>query len=304
MFLVIECFVELDLAKHFGDFELLTVPDIFGKSLVHRFLLGSHTSELHRLGEEGFVQLNVGRHVRSFAQEDVQVKSDLRFVSAVGFGNLSLRPLCGWHRGQTVQRFTSLNFLAHLYLAEPTDESLVGNLLGDFAKGLPVTLEKRFPQAVVRGILQHRAVDAFTDAHPTFSQARRLLSPHRTRLAGIVVDVFYDYFLSTRWPGGDEARQEFIDRCHQTLLAHDEWLSPQLRAVLPRMISENWLGSYSSIGGLALTFRRVATRSPVAAGVLAAEEDFVKNREELEMLYDEFFPDLENFSRQWLKDRD
>ncbi|MEP2775244.1 MAG: ACP phosphodiesterase [Luteolibacter sp.] len=197
-----------------------------------------------------------------------------------------------------------MNFLAHLYLAEPTDESLVGNLLGDFAKGLPSTLEERFPPGVVRGILQHRAVDAFTDRHPTFSQARRLLSPHRSRLAGIVVDVLYDYFLSTRWPDGDAARLEFIEHCHGTLLAHDEWLSPQLRAVLPRMISENWLGSYSSIGGLALTFRRVATRSPVAAGVLGAEEDFVKHQDQLEKLYNEFFPDLETFSKQWLAARD
>ena len=200
--------------------------------------------------------------------------------------------------------FRLLNFLAHLYLAEPTDESLIGNLLGDFAKGLPVTLEKRFPQKVVRGIVQHRAVDVFTDAHPTFHQARTLLSPHRTRLAGIVVDVFYDYFLSNRWPGGGKALQEFIDHCHHTLLANDEWLSPQLRAVLPRMISENWLGSYSTIDGLALTFRRVATRSPVAAGVLGAEEDFIRNQDKLEALYDEFFPDLEDFSRQWLATRD
>lgn len=197
-----------------------------------------------------------------------------------------------------------MNFLAHLYLAEPTDESLVGNLLGDFAKGLPVTLEKRFPPGVVRGILQHRAIDAFTDAHPAFLEARKLLSPHRTRLAGIVVDVFYDYFLSTRWPGGDAARLQFIEHCHETLLTHEKWLSPQLKTVLPRMISENWLGSYSSINGLALTFRRVATRSPVAAGVLGAEEDFIKHRDEFEALYDKFFPDLEDFSRQWLAKRD
>lgn len=199
--------------------------------------------------------------------------------------------------------FPTLNFLAHLYLAEPNDESLVGNLLGDFAKGLPATLEKQFPPGVVRGILQHRAIDAFTDSHPTFLQARKLLSPHRTRLAGIVVDVFYDYFLSTRWLGGDAARLDFIEHCHQTLLTHDEWLSPRLRAVLPRMISEKWLDSYSSIEGLALTFRRVATRSPVAAGVLGAEEDFIKHRAELETLYESFFPALENFSRQWLAAR-
>ncbi|MEE8298384.1 MAG: DUF479 domain-containing protein, partial [Thermodesulfobacteriota bacterium] len=28
-----------------------------------------------------------------------------------------------------------MNYLAHLYLAEDSDESLLGNLLGDFVKG-------------------------------------------------------------------------------------------------------------------------------------------------------------------------
>lgn len=46
-----------------------------------------------------------------------------------------------------------------------------------------------------------------------------------------------------------------------------------------------------------MTFRWLATRSPVAGEVLGAEEDFIKYSEELEILYDEFFPDLESLSR-------
>ena len=193
-----------------------------------------------------------------------------------------------------------MNFLAHLYLAGPSDESLVGNLMGDFVKGRPETLLGRYPLGVISGIRQHRAIDVFTDSHPSFRRAKTLLSPHRTRLAGIVLDVFYDYFLSRKWPGGDEARMEFICHCHDTLLRREEWLPPNFKAILPRMISENWLGSYSTIEGLALTFRRVATRAPVAAGVLGAEEDLLKNEAEFENLFSEFFPDLLQFSRTWV----
>jgi acyl carrier protein phosphodiesterase len=56
-----------------------------------------------------------------------------------------------------------VNHFAHLYLARPTVESRVGNLLGDFARGLDTD---RLPEAVRAGLEHHRAVDAFTDAHP------------------------------------------------------------------------------------------------------------------------------------------
>ncbi len=193
-----------------------------------------------------------------------------------------------------------MNFLAHLYLAGPSDESLVGNLMGDFVKGRPESLSGRYPPGVIVGIRQHRAIDVFTDAHPSFRRAKALLSPHRKRLAGIVVDVFYDYLLSRKWPGGDDARLEFICRCHDTLLTREKWLPPNFKAILPRMISENWLESYATIEGLALTFRRVSTRAPVAAGVLGAEQDFLENEAEFENLFSGFFPDLLQFSRSWV----
>ena len=192
-----------------------------------------------------------------------------------------------------------LNFLAHLYLAEATDESLIGNFLGDFVKGTPESLRGRYPEAVIRGIRKHRAIDAFTDSHPTFRKAKALLEPHRRRLAGIVVDVFYDYFLSSQWPGGKAKRLEFIRECHETLSKPEPWLPENFRAVIPRMITENWLGSYASLEGLALTFRRVSTRAPVAVGVLGAEQDLIGNEKAFGELYSEFFPDLCEFANNW-----
>ncbi|MGJ8634421.1 MAG: ACP phosphodiesterase [Luteolibacter sp.] len=195
-----------------------------------------------------------------------------------------------------------MNFLAHLYLAAPTDESLVGNLLGDFVKGWPGSLEGMYPRGVIAGIRQHRAIDVFTDGHPLFREARGLLSPERRRLAGIVVDVFYDFFLSEKWPGGEVERRAFIKKFHGVLQARDEWLSPNFRAVLPRMISEEWLESYSTVEGMALTFRRVSARAPAAARVLGAEEDFLRNEDRLREVFEGFFPDLEAFSERWLEE--
>ena len=53
-----------------------------------------------------------------------------------------------------------MNYLAHLFLAGGSPESLIGNLAGDFVKG---ALGDRFTPGIREGIMQHRRIDAFTD---------------------------------------------------------------------------------------------------------------------------------------------
>ncbi len=55
-----------------------------------------------------------------------------------------------------------MNYLSHLFLAEDTEESKIGNLLGDFVKGW---LNDDFTPEIIKGIKTHRKVDSFTDSH-------------------------------------------------------------------------------------------------------------------------------------------
>ena len=79
-----------------------------------------------------------------------------------------------------------MNYLAHLALAQPNHHSLVGNLLGDFCKGVPLN---SLPTTILAGLANHRAVDSFTDQHPLVRQSRLLFSAQRRRFAGIALDV-------------------------------------------------------------------------------------------------------------------
>lgn len=171
--------------------------------------------------------------------------------------------------------------------------------MGDFVKGRPESLNGHFPVEVITGIRQHRATDRFTDTHPTFKEAKALLAPERRRMAGIAVDVYYDYLLSNYWLGGDLARRKFITHCHEILEKRRSWLPENFIELLPTMISDQWLESYSTIDGIALTFRRISTRSPAIRAVHGAEEDFIKHQDEFENLYSEFFPDLLEFTNDW-----
>jgi len=97
-----------------------------------------------------------------------------------------------------------MNYLAHLALIPTScrdreDALRIGNLLGDFIKGTESSLRLQFPVDLVDGIKLHRAIDKFTDAHPSFLESKQLLAPERRRYAGIVLDIIYDHFLSIHW---------------------------------------------------------------------------------------------------------
>lgn len=86
-----------------------------------------------------------------------------------------------------------MNYLAHLFLADDTPESLLGNLLGDFMKGV---VKEQFSNSIQQGIELHRKIDSYTDSHPVVRNAKHLISLERRRYAGVLLDVFYDHFLA------------------------------------------------------------------------------------------------------------
>lgn len=193
----------------------------------------------------------------------------------------------------------TLNFLAHFHLAHPTDASRVGGLLGDFARGTPENLLTRFPKELVDGIMLHRVIDRFTDTHPVFLRSKNLLHPTRRRFAGIIIDIFFDHFLAQLWSDYSKIPLPgFIEEIHDTLDRRKDWLTPELLELVPRMKTENWLGTYGTIPGLALTFRRVSQRRDFLAPLSGAEKDLTDHYQSFGRAFREFYPEVISFAKQ------
>lgn len=188
-----------------------------------------------------------------------------------------------------------MNFLAHLHLAQPTPESRMGNLLGDFVKGIP--WDDRFPLVVWQGIMEHRYVDSYTDRSQVWNLSKDLLPRELRRFAGIVIDVFYDYFLHRHWARFSVEKEigQFIDDVHYDLNRAMPWAPQGVDQVIRRMICEEWLDSYRTIEGVDVTLKRIARRSPSLEVIAEAVVYLRRYETDMEQHFLAFYPELQRY---------
>jgi len=185
-----------------------------------------------------------------------------------------------------------VNYLAHLFLAGDSAESLIGNLAGDFVKG---RIGDDVPPGIAEGIRQHRRIDAFTDSHPSVAAFRRVLIPEHGHYARVIADVFFDHFLAVDFARySAETLDAFLSRIYAAIDPHRDQLPGDLRVVYPRMRDAGWLQSYQTVEGIRQALggisHRLSRRPQLAPAVhFLSDRD---TRAELERLFHEFFPDV------------
>lgn len=194
-----------------------------------------------------------------------------------------------------------MNFLAHIYLSGDNPGIMVGNFIGDFVKGR--NLLQQFEPDVARGIELHRVIDEFTDHHPVVRESKIRLRPKYRHYAAVIVDVFYDHFLSKYWDHyHPQPLPDFTRDTYKTIEARWEILPTDVRHMLPYMIRENWLLHYGEIAGIQQTLTGMARRtrhdSKMEESVVELKADYDQFKSEFE----QFFPDLADRSKQFLMD--
>jgi len=90
-----------------------------------------------------------------------------------------------------------MNHLAHLVLAGPDPDLRFGALLADHVKGRRAL--DALPDGVRAGVVLHRRIDAWTDAHPAVAKLTQRVGPPWRRYAGVILDVLFDCMLDRHW---------------------------------------------------------------------------------------------------------
>lgn len=195
----------------------------------------------------------------------------------------------------TIVRNT-LNYLAHLYLAQPTADSHFGNLLGDFGGRRHI---KQLPIAVKNGLENHYSVDKFTDAHPLVKEAKQYFSPQRKRFSGVAIDVLFDHFLIKHWQMFnpqplDNFKKMSFGLLHERLAV----MPPRMQHVIKHLTANDWFTEYETLNGVGLALDNITKRIRFANQFSGSIDDIARHYNELDALFLVFFPDLVNYVKQ------
>lgn len=188
-----------------------------------------------------------------------------------------------------------MNFLAHIYLSFHDPEITLGNFFADHIRG---NKYKHFPIKVQKGILLHRAIDTFTDAHPIPRISSKRLHKNYSHYSRVIVDIFYDHFLAKNWADYSEVPlKRFAENFYDLLEKNYELLPLGTQRMMPYMVADNWLYHYASLDGISRVLngmnRRTKNKSRMNFAILDLEEHYT----DFESEFQAFFEELITFSR-------
>ncbi|TDE44391.1 DUF479 domain-containing protein [Flavobacterium rhamnosiphilum] len=187
-----------------------------------------------------------------------------------------------------------MNFLAHIYLSGDNDLIKIGNFMADGIRGKHF---ESYPLEIQKGIILHRAIDTFTDAHPIFRQSTKKLHEKYHHYAGVIVDVFYDHFLAKNWNTySDERLEDFVARFYQSLQDNHIILSERTKGMMPYMIEHNWLVSYQTVEGINRILTQMDQRTKNESKMRFATNELSEFYLEFEDEFTNFFQELILFS--------
>lgn len=191
-----------------------------------------------------------------------------------------------------------MNFLAHAYLSFNDPKVLVGNFIGDFVRG---NLEEQFAADIVKGILLHREIDAFTDSHPLVKKTQELLKPNFGRYSLVITDMFFDHFLSRNWNDYDKRSiLEFTGWVYEVIEQHEAILPQKFLAPFTYMKRENWLAAYGTMEGIQRSFTGLSYRTTFHSNMERAPAFLRAHYAFFEESFKQFFEELIVFSRDKL----
>ena len=193
-----------------------------------------------------------------------------------------------------------MNYLAHAYLSFNQPAILAGNLISDFVKGKQ---HLQYPDEVRKGILLHRAIDAFTDEHATTREAKDIFRPHYRLYSSAFIDVSYDHFLANDWQQftDDDSLSAFSQQVYNSLDNYLHVFPEPFRRMYPYMKQQNWLYNYRHVAGIERSFAGLVHRAAYLTDSQTAFKLFEENYHRLQQYYTDFFPAIQQYAYDTLQ---
>lgn len=193
-----------------------------------------------------------------------------------------------------------MNYLAHIYLSGENNLVTIGNFIADGIKGKDY---KKYEKNIQTGILLHRHIDTYTDAHKTVRKSTKRLHEKYGHYSGVIVDILYDHFLAKNWSTySDTPLDKYIETFYDSLETHYTILPLRIQKMMPYMMANNWLLSYASIEGISRVLDGMNRRTKNRSGMDKAVNELEEFYKEFENEFTSFFNELIAFSKLKLEE--
>ena len=187
-----------------------------------------------------------------------------------------------------------MNFLAHIYLSGDDEGVIIGNFIADGIKGKKY---EKYPDPIRKGILLHRAIDTYTDAHPTVRQSTKRLHKNYGHYSGVIVDILYDHFLAKNWNDyHEQPLDSFVEDFYELLRNNYQLLPVRIKRMMPYMISDNWLLSYRTVKGISKILSQMNVRTKGVSRMNFAVVELEEHYEQFEEEFTTFFAEIIAYS--------
>ena len=193
-----------------------------------------------------------------------------------------------------------MNFLAHLYLSQNNTNIMIGNFIADHIRGNNYL---SFSKDIQQGIFLHREIDTFTDAHEVVRKSKRRLHERYRHYDGVIIDIFYDYFLAKNWADySDIPLETYTKDVYDLFSSISDDLPVKSQNFIKYMIEYNILFNYQYKDGIAKVLNGMNTRTKGKSQMNLAIEDLRLLEDELQDDFTLFFKDLIAHTNQKFKE--
>ena len=193
-----------------------------------------------------------------------------------------------------------MNFLAHLYLSKNNTNLMIGNFIADHIRG---NNYESFSKEIQQGIFLHREIDTFTDAHKIVRKSKRRLHARYRHYDGVIIDIFYDYFLAKNWSDYSEIPLDVYTNSIYSLFDEIKLNLPaKSQQFIKYMIEYDILFNYKYKDGIEKVLNGMNRRTKGKSQMNLAIEDLRNLEAELEEDFTLFFKDLIAHANQKTKE--
>ena len=183
-----------------------------------------------------------------------------------------------------------MNYLAHIFLSGSNKKMQFGNFIADTVKG---SSYNKYPPAIRDGILLHRAIDSFTDTHPSVKEYIRVMRPHFGRYSGILLDIYFDYILASRFEEYSAVSlKRFTKRFYFTMIWYFRWLPVSIKSFMLHFIMTNRLSKYGTVEGIKNSLEIMVKADKLKISAEEAAEYLIRHEQEIQTVFRLLFNEL------------